>query len=174
VKDLGIGVLVWASVAGATILGISFPTSAEETSATPTVFTAAQAAAGRTAYQSVCFNCHTDSLGGRNGDEANELPLVGSLSDDWQKMVRTAGGNGKVPALAGPKFMARWGTKTTQALSARVNTAIGGFKPTDMDETTYLNLTAYFLQMNGAQPGPEKLTSDTVVVIQTIVPAGTH
>jgi hypothetical protein len=102
------------------------------------------------------------------------LPLVSSLPDEWQKIVRAAGGNGKIPPLAGPKFMARWATKTTRNFSARVNTAIGGFPPKDMDETTYLNLTAYFLQMNGAQPGPEKLTSDTVVVIQTIVPAGTH
>jgi mono/diheme cytochrome c family protein len=172
-KGLATGVLVWASLIGAIVLGISFPMWAEPT-AIPTVITAAQAAAGRTAYQSVCVNCHTDSLGGRNGDEANELPLVASLSDEWQKIVRAAGGNGKVPPLTGATFMARWSTRTTRAFSARVNTAVGGFPPKDMDETTYLNLTAYFLQMNGAQPGPQKLTSETAVVIQTIVPAEVH
>ena len=162
--------LTAAVVVAAAVLGLRFPMRAEEPSARPTVFTAAQAAAGKTAYQSVCFNCHTDSLRGRDGDPDNELPLVSSLSADWQKMVREAGGNGKVPPLAGPKFMARWGVRTTKAFSTRVNTAIGGFQPKDMDETTYLNLTAYFLQMNGAQPGPQKLTSETAVVIQTIVP----
>jgi mono/diheme cytochrome c family protein len=164
------GVMIKLIIVGAAVLGIGFPMWAEEPSATPTVFTAAQAIAGRTAYQSVCINCHTDSLGGRDGDEANELPPIASLSDEWQKIVRTAGGNGRVPPLAGPKFMARWATKTTQDFSTRVNSAVGGFPPKEMDETTYLNLTAYFLQMNGAQSGPQKLTSETAVVIKTTVP----
>ncbi len=152
------------------VLGMSLPTAGKEPSASPTVFTAAQAEAGRVAYQSVCVNCHTDSLGGRNGDDAHELPLVSSLSEEWQKTLRTVSGNGKIPPLAGPKFMAKWGPKTTEALSIRVNTAVGGFQPKDMDETTYLNLTAYFLQMNGAQPGPQELTAETAVVIQSMVP----
>jgi len=39
-----------------------------------------------------------------------------------------------------------------------------------MDENTYLNLTAYFLQVNGARPGTQELTSATAVALQTTVP----
>jgi hypothetical protein len=124
------------------------------------VFTAAQAAAGKAEYQNDCHNCHTDKLTGRVGDPG-ELPTVDSLDAGQQKMIQGYGGN--VPALAGPRFLARWGAKTTQALSARIMEAAG------LDEQRYLNITAYILEFNGARPGTHALTKDTAVVVQSVI-----
>jgi hypothetical protein len=84
-----------------------------------------------------------------------------------QKVVREAGG--QVPPLAGADFMAIWGTRTTQELSARVQVAVGGFRPPASDKDTYLDLTAYFLQVNGARAGTQALTAGTAVEIRSIV-----
>src|SRR5947208_8184507 len=95
-----------------------------------TVYAAAQAAAGRTAYQSSCINCHAETL----------IPPAGAKY-----------GSQEIPPLAGDRFMTRWGTQTTSDLSSRIKVAIGGFPPKDLDEQTYLNLAAYVLQVNGAR-----------------------
>jgi mono/diheme cytochrome c family protein len=124
------------------------------------VFTAAQAAAGKVEYQNDCHNCHTDKLTGRVGDPG-ELPAVTSLAEGAQKTILANGG--KVPALAGPRFMARWGAKTTKDLSARIMEAAG------LDEQRYLNITAYVLEFNGARPGAQALTKDTAVEVQSVV-----
>lgn len=131
----------------------------------PAIYTAAQAANGRTAYQSSCGKCHTDTLMGRVGD-IGEVPPLSSLPANMQQVVRAAGG--KVPPLAGDKFMARWGVRTTKDLSTRIKDAVGGFPPQDLDEETYLNLTAYVLQSNGAQPGTQALTAATAVEIRSL------
>ena len=151
----------------AVVLVVSSPIRAEEPTATPTVYTAAQAAAGRTAYQSVCINCHTEALTGRKG-EAGERPPLDSLPADVQNYVQVS--IGKIPPLAGPQFMARWGARTTTELSERIKIAISGFPPKDVNERTSLLLAAYFLQVNGAIPGAEELTASTAVTLTTIVP----
>ena len=58
---------------------------------TPTAgpFTAAQAAAGRTAYQENCASCHLPDLAGRN----------------------------EAPQLAGSNFMNTWGNRSTRDLA---------------------------------------------------------
>ena len=132
----------------------------------PTVYTATQAAAGRAAYRSTCGKCHRESLQGRTG-VSGELPTVDSLPPDMQEVVRAAGG--QVPPLAGADFMAIWGARTTQELSARVKLAVGGFRPPASDKDTYLDLTAYFLQVNGARAGTQVLTARTAVEIRSIV-----
>jgi hypothetical protein len=133
--------------------------AAEETGP-PAVFTAAQAAAGKAEYQNDCHNCHTDKLTGRVGDPG-EFPAVTSLDASAQKMIQGYGGN--VPALAGPRFIARWGGKTTKDLSARIMEAAG------LDEQRYLNITAYVLEFNGARPGAQPLTKDTAIEVKSIV-----
>jgi hypothetical protein len=141
------------------LLALTAEGTADET-APPAVFTAAQAAAGKKEYQNDCHNCHTDKLTGRVG-AAGELPAVSSLDAGAQKMIEANGGN--VPALAGPRFLAQWGAKTTQDLSARIMIAAG------LDEQRYLNITAYVLEFNGARPGTQPLTKDTAVEVQTAV-----
>jgi hypothetical protein len=134
----------------------------------PAVYTAAQAAAGRTAYRSTCGKCHLESLLGRRG-EPGELPPVDSLPIVMQEVVRAAGG--QVPPLAGADFMASWGARTTQEFSARVKVAVGGFTPPGSDKETYFNLTAYFLQANGARAGTQALTAATAVELRSITAA---
>src|SRR5438128_6707196 len=104
----------------AVVLGVSFSMRAQEPRDKPTVsvYTIAQAAAGRMEIQAnsfgTCTDCHTTTLTGRNGDPG-ELPPLSSLPDGLQK---TIGNSGKVPALAGARFMAKWGARSTTALSA--------------------------------------------------------
>jgi mono/diheme cytochrome c family protein len=141
------------------LLALTAEVTAEETTP-PAVFTSAQAEAGKTEYQNDCHNCHTDKLTGRIGDPG-ELPAISSLDAGAQKMIQGNGGN--VPALAGPRFMARWGAKSTKDLSARIMEAAGP------DEQRYLNITAYILEFNGARPGPQSLTKDTAVEIQSVI-----
>jgi hypothetical protein len=134
--------------------------TAQETTP-PAVFTAAQAAAGKVEYQNDCHNCHADKLTGRVGDPG-ELPLVNSLDAGAQKMIQGYGGN--VPALAGPRFLARWGAKTTKDLSARIMEASG-----PANEPRYLNITAYVLEFNGVRPGAQPLTKDTALQVQSVL-----
>src|SRR4051812_32165700 len=108
--------------------------------ALPAVYTAAQAAAGRTAYQSSCIKCHTETL----------IPAAGAKYMGQE-----------IPPLAGAGFMTRWGAQTTSGLASRIKVAIGGFPPKDLDEKTYLNLAAYVLLVNGARPGTQELTATT-------------
>jgi hypothetical protein len=75
-----------------------------------------------------------------------------------------------IPPLAGVSFMSRWGTQTTNELANRIKVAIGGFPPKDLNDKTYLSLTAYVLQANGARPGTLDLAPATSLVIQTVVP----
>lgn len=143
------------------IAGCGFRILIAQPPPSPAVFTAAQSAAGKAEYQKDCFHCHTDKLTGRVGDP-NELPAVGSLDTGAQKMIQGYGG--KVPPLAGPRFMARWGAKSTKDLSARIMVASG-----PDNEARYLDITAYILEYNGARPGTEALTKDTDVEVQSIL-----
>jgi cytochrome c553 len=127
--------------------------------AAPTVFTAAQASAGRAAYQSSCARCHTDTLHRRDG--TGEIP----------EFLRAY--NGRIPPLAGANsaflpFMTKWGKRTTNALCTRIQEAVGADRY--QDEELCLSLTAYILQANGAQPGTRALTTATEVEIRSIAP----
>jgi mono/diheme cytochrome c family protein len=126
--------------------------------AAPRVFTAEQARAGKIAYQSSCGLCHQFNMQGRTG-APGELPDVNTLPEN---MIKTIDQNGEqVPPLVGPRFMAHWGAKTTQEYVARVANAMGAFPPTKVGSDTSVQLTAYFLQMNGGKPGKIPLSVDT-------------
>jgi mono/diheme cytochrome c family protein len=123
------------------------------------VFTAAQAVAGRVSYESSCAKCHTEMLVGRDG--------AGDIPDFLQPY------SGMIPPLAGanaayPPFLTKWGARTTKDLSGRINEAIGGFPPKDLDAQTHLNVTAYVLQVNGGRPGDQPLTKTTAVEIRAV------
>jgi cytochrome c553 len=135
------------------------------------VFTAAQAAAGKIELQKnafgACSDCHTSRLTGRIGD-AGELPALSSLSADTQKMIRDTY-HGKVPPLAGTKFIARWSTRTTQDLTADFKRRFAS----SLSEETRLDIVAYLLESSGAVSGTEPLTMETSVEIGTLVPSTT-
>jgi mono/diheme cytochrome c family protein len=160
--------------AAVVVVAFGFLPLAGQSEAPTAVFTEAQAAAGRTAYESVCVNCHTQALTGRTGDPG-ELPAIGSLAETFRNGIQQAGG--KIPPLAGEAFVRRWGARTTQVLSMRIATAISGFPPAGSDDKTANNLAAYFQQVSGSRAGTQELGAPgtTEVLIRAIVSAvGAH
>jgi len=130
------------------------------------VFTAAQAEAGRVAYERTCGKCHTNSLTGRKGDP-DELPPLSSLSPSYQKFI---GPRGFVAPLAGKVFLDRWGAKTAGELIARFQETVDDkyFQFEAMTDETTVDITAYVLQVNGAKPGSQPLTRSTAAVVSAI------
>jgi hypothetical protein len=135
--------------------------------AAPAVFTAAQAEAGRTAYENSCGKCHTYALLGRKGEDG-ELPPLASLSASYQKFIGAAN---RVPPLAGKVFLSRWGQKTAAELIARFQITASDpfFQFQDMDDDAVVKITAYVLKMNGAKPGDQPLTRTTNQVINSLL-----
>ena len=152
------------------VLGAAAFVAARQAAAPTTAFTAAQAAAGREALEhnkfGACSDCHTSRLTGRTG-APDELPPLSSLSEATQTMIRDQY-HGKVPALVGPTFMARWAPRTTKDLNQDFERRFAG----TLSEDTRLSLVSYVLQANGAAPGSEPLTMTTSVGIGSLVPAG--
>ncbi len=94
----------------------------------PPQFTAEQAAAGKTAYNSNCAACHGNTM--TNG---------------------TFG-----PPLAGEYFRTTWSGHTVHALSDRART-MPPSAPASLPADTYVDIVAYILQTNGFKAGNTKL-----------------
>ena len=102
-------------------------------------FTEQQAAAGFTSYRVHCASCHRPDLSGLN--EAR--PLTGS------------------------SFMTVWRERTAGQLVAYLSAAmpLAPGVPGSLGEQTYVNLAAFMLRANGAEPGDEPLTAASTLVI---------
>src|SRR5262249_47955398 len=81
------------------------------------VYTAAQATAGRTAYQANCASCHLPDLAGRN----------------------------EAPPLAGANFMNTWRARTTRDLFEYIQSAMPP-SGDNLGADVYLSITAFILQ----------------------------
>ena len=127
-------------------------------------FTAAQAASGRVAVESSCAICHLQSLRGRGGEE-NEYPEFNSLPLSFQKFIST----GYVPPLVGEEFLAKWKGKTVVQLAENFRGAMKSFPTAGMDDTSYLAVTAYVLQVNGAPAGNLELTASSSQTVDAAV-----
>ena len=89
-----------AVIAAIALIGSGlFPVTGQQTPALA-LFTAAQADAGRVAYENSCGRCHTYTLLGRKGEEG-ELPALTSLPEPFLKFI---GPRKRVPALIGKSF----------------------------------------------------------------------
>ena len=104
------------------------------------VFTAAQAQAGRAVYDQNCSACH-----GANFE-----------------------GSGDAPSLAGGTFMLKWGPKMVSELFGEILQTMPPTNPGSLGEPAALNATAYILDRNGAQPGPQALSGSASMLIRTI------
>jgi mono/diheme cytochrome c family protein len=93
-------------------------------------YTAAQAAAGKTAFDADCAVCHGNTL--RNG---------------------TMG-----PPLAGEAFRALWAGQPVRALYDSAKT-MPPANPGSLPDATYASLVAYILQMNDYAAGETPLTT---------------
>jgi mono/diheme cytochrome c family protein len=104
--------------------------SAPSVAGAPPQYTAAQAAAGKTAFDADCAVCHGNTL--RNG---------------------TMG-----PPLAGEAFHAVWAGQPVRALydSARM---MPPANPGSLPDDAYANIVAYMLQMNGYAAGETPFTT---------------
>ena len=138
------------------------------------VYTDAQAEAGKIVFEErvptrfnnrACADCHGATLAGQDGSP--NVPPPSSASADTPKAMTDGGA---VAPLAGPKFMAKWGSLTTENLSERIKFAFGKDPETGADRCgrECLDITAYVLQFNGAKPGTQALTADTAVEIRSI------
>src|SRR5262249_23085599 len=99
------------------------------------VYSAAQAAAGRTVYQASCASCHLADLAGRN----------------------------EAPQLAGNNFMNTWRTRSTRDLFEKIQTMPP--TGASLSDDQYLAVTAFILQVNGAAAGAQAFTPTTAVPV---------
>jgi cytochrome c5 len=106
-------------------------------------FTAEQAAAGETAYNSNCAQCHGKQLEGPDA-----------------------------PGLAGSDVMQNWAT--AGGLYDFIHVAMPPSAPGQLGDETYLNIIAYIMKFNGAQPGDEPLTADADKLAAISLPAETQ
>lgn len=100
-------------------------------------YTEAQAANGKRIYDQNCSACHLMNLRG------------------------SAHG----PELAGPNFMAAWGTRTIADLFAYNSTRMPPGSSDSLSESTHVDIIAYVLQANGRSAGTKELRSDSALVI---------
>ena len=105
----------------------------------PGPFTAAQADAGRAAYQASCASCHNPDLSG----SGNAAPLAGSL------------------------FMGSWGNRGPADLINFMQGAMPPNNPGSLTGEAYIDITAFILQYNGARPGNQPLTATTASAINS-------
>lgn len=132
-----------AIVAACSLFALAWAARAED-AATP-IFTAEQAATGKTAYTRACARCHMPDL---------------------------SGGANEVPPLAGSTFVSTWGSRSTKDLFDYVSGAMPPGGPAESKET-YEALLAFILQANGAVAGPRPLTNSTDTVIATLTSLST-
>src|SRR5882672_1390978 len=126
-------------VAAGAAAGLLIVTISAQTPSSSGVFTAAQAAAGRAAYQANCASCHMPDLGGRN----------------------------EAPPLAGANFMNTWRTRTTKDLFEYMSSTMPPDVPS-LAADQYLAIAAFVLQSNGAPAGTQPFAPATAVPIGTI------
>ena len=120
-------------------LGVSVVMMAQ-VSVQPPPFTAAQAAAGRQAYEASCASCHLRDLGGRN----------------------------EAPPLAGANFLNVWRQRTTTDLVNHIQTTMPPASPGLLGESASLAVVAYILQVNGVRTGDVALTVSSAVAIGAV------
>jgi mono/diheme cytochrome c family protein len=149
-------------------LGLPVLLDADQPAAAPMVFTAAQAQAGRVAYESSCGRCHTVTLMGRRG-EPNEVPPIDSLPEPFLKFI---GPKMRVPPLVGRGFVDGWGKKTLGELYTLFRGAADTTPVSQMhlSDEALVNITAYILEKNGAKAGSQPLTATNDQVFQSVVP----
>ena len=158
--------MIYRAIPLAGILGAGLFVLTAQQPTSSSVFTSAQAKAGRLAYDRTCGQCHTNTLMGRKGDPG-ELPPLGSLSASYRKFIRP---RGFVAPLTGKVFIDCWGGKTAAELTARFQETVDDpvLKFKGMNDETTVNITAYVLQVNGAWAGAQPLTRTTGVIVSSI------
>ncbi|MBZ5502013.1 MAG: cytochrome c [Acidobacteriia bacterium] len=122
------GAITWyAGGAIGTARAAAAPKSAEDG-----VYTAAQAAQGKTAYSESCSGCHMEDLSG----------------------------SGQAPPLVGDSFGQYWDGRTVFDLYDLTQTSMPQDKPGSLTPDAYLGIVAFMLQSNSYPAGTEPLKND--------------
>jgi len=124
---------------GSTIVAMP-PAAGQQPAGGAGPFTAAQTAAGAQAYQANCATCHQPDLRGQ----------------------------GTATPLAGPEFIAAWGSRATRDLLSFIQLTMPPGNPGTLGADTYANIAAFILRSNGARAGNQPLTANTEVVINSV------
>src|SRR5687767_5740082 len=103
------------------------------------VYTAEQATAGRAVYEASCAGCHMRDMAGRN----------------------------EASPLAGPNFINAWRGRTTRELFEYIATTMPPGNA-NLPTETYLAITAYILQANGATSGSQPFAATTALPIGSV------
>jgi mono/diheme cytochrome c family protein len=122
-----------------TVGGLGFAPMMAQQPSTTSVFTKAQADAGRATYKTSCASCHTPDLGG----------------------------TAEYPQLAGDDFMSAWRTRPVKELYEFIQGTMPPEGPMLSGEET-LGIVALILQENGATPGTTALTAATAGTIGSV------
>ena len=109
------------------------------------VYTAAQAARGKTTFETACIRCHGADLAGTNG-----------------------------PPLVGDKFFANWETDSLNSLFVKIRDTMPPNFGTILEPEAKLEILTYILQVNKFPAGSEdlKVDSETLDAIQIVRKAG--
>jgi len=124
--------------AGLAAAGLWIADGVAQTSETP--FTAAQAAAGRTAYAASCAGCHGATLAG----------------------------SGEQPPLAGASFMSSWGKRSAKDFYEDIRANMPYGRAGSLDTAAYQNITAFILGANGAKPGSKPFDGSATTLISSV------
>jgi alcohol dehydrogenase (cytochrome c) len=106
------------------------------------LFTSAQAAAGKAAYQRNCANCHGASV-----DDGNAAP-----------------------PLRGAAFLGKYAGKPAADLFTYVSTKMPKDRPGSLDNAEYARIIAYVLQQSGFATGRIELASDAAALASVTIP----
>jgi PQQ-dependent dehydrogenase (s-GDH family) len=104
-------------------------------------FTAAQAAAGKTAYNSSCAVCHGSTM--TNGTFGTPL--------------------------AGEYFKNMWTGKTVRAFYDRAQKTMPPSAPGSLQKDAYANIIAYILEVNGYKSGDSKLAAESDLLDKMVI-----
>jgi alcohol dehydrogenase (cytochrome c) len=95
-----------------------------------------QATKGRTLYAARCSECHGNDLKG-----------------------------GQAPALSGPQFLAKWGTRPIASLFDEIKATMPVGAVGSLSDSDALDLIAHILRTNGNRPGQRLLTRGAAVTV---------
>ncbi len=109
------------------------------------VYTPAQAARGKAAYDATCAACHGGTLAG----------------------VEMS------PPLAGDRFLANWTGQPAEALAQKIRTTMPQSDPGSLGAAATADVVAYILEANAFHPGAAELPKDATG-LQQIVIDGPH
>ena len=102
----------------------------------PGTYVQAQADRGQAAYSESCVGCHLEDLGGGFG-----------------------------PALTGSSFENVWAARAASELFNQVRNTMPPGGEASLGDSTYLDIVAYILQVNGHAAGEEMLSADSALAV---------